>query len=474
LLLLFLSDGKPSDKPWQGFGSPHSYEHKAMRDEQFSSVTGRLAARFGRRLTVGTIAFGPPDEDFSVLRAIASASTLYNSTGIFQKPTLNAHSLRMALSTLSTTLTATKTEMTELGGSAQRVVRDVLREPQSAGNETCVNDSWYTSSGVDNHVAWSARSNDWVSLNSFVSPGAVTVAVRRNIFGEGAERMVRKFREVNASGVFVGLPMVAKESRFLEDMAFKDRREFHRVFCQTQHQAQVLALEFNTRLAAVPGVDSSTPRITFLACSIYILNEGVGYLVEEMIDPARYKKFNSNNGYVDGVSAADVPAAAPNALPGPAATAVALGAIVEESDEEGEEASDDESASMQALPPPAVVSISAADIPQAFSHFSYLFSKRKMMVCDLQGVLDAACSPPVFKLTDPVIHYSSSRGRTNVFGRTDRGRKGMTSFFKTHKCSELCRMLNRTWVRPEPRPRPSATIGDVLAAALARMGIVGD
>ena len=80
--------------------------------------------------------------------------------------------------------------------------------------------------------------------------------------------MVRKFREVDAQGMFVGTPMVAKESRFQDDMALEDRRQFHRVFCETQHQAQVIALEFNKRLAAIPDVDCSTPRITFLDCSI--------------------------------------------------------------------------------------------------------------------------------------------------------------------------------------------------------------
>ena len=94
-----------------------------------------------------------------------------------------------------------------------------------------------------------------------------------------------------------------------------------------------------------------------------------------------------------------------------------------------------------------------------------------MMVCDLQGVLETDCSPPVYKLTDPVIHYSSSRGRTNVFGRTDRGKKGINSFFRTHKCSELCRALNREWIRPEPRRPDTSGIGDVLAAALARTRI---
>ena len=473
LLLLFLSDGAPSDPPLPGCGHPKSAEHRAMRDAQFSGAIGRLASRFGRRLAVGTIGFGPPGEDFSTLRKLATECTRYNSTGIFQSPELTAHSLRLALSTLSSTLTATKTELTELGGSTQRIVRDVRREPQSAGNELCLDDSWFTCIGFFERFAWSADFDNWLPQACLVTPGAMNIALRKSIFGEGAERMVRKFREVDARGVFVGPPMVAKESRFVEDMTLKDRIEFHRVFCQTQHQAQVLALEFNKRLTAIPGVDASTPRIEFLACSIYVVG-GVGYLVEEMIDPARYKKFNSNNGWVDGVPSA-VPAAAPHAAPQPSVAAVALGAIAEESDEEGDDVSEaaeeeeEERASSGARQQPAAapLSFTAADIPQAFSHFSHLFSRRKMTVCDLQGVLDADCSPPLYRLTDPVIHYSSSRGRTNVFGRTDRGRKGVSSFFRTHTCSALCRALNREWVRPEPARRPAATIGDVLAAALA-------
>ena len=474
LLLLFLSDGVPSDKYAMGFGAPSSPEHKTFRKTQFNGAIGRLASRFGRRLTVGTIGFGPPGEDFSVLRSLAAECTRYNSTGIFQKPELTAHSLRLALSTLSTTLTATKTEMTDLGGSSQRIVRDVRREPHSAVNDTHWNSSWWRPlhSGFFYRVAWSSVLKDWEPRERLVTRGATTISLRTDIFGEGAERMVRKFREVDAQGMFVGTPMVAKESRLQDDMALEDRRQFHRVFCETQHQAQVIALEFNKRLAAIPGVDCSTPRITFLDCSIYFVDGGTynfGYLVEEMLNPSAYKKFNSNNGYVDGVSSAAVPADAPIELPEPAAAPVALGAIAEESDEEGYDSSDDE-LSADAPPPLTVVSISAADIPQAFSHFSHLFTKRKMLVCDLQGVLDTECSPPVFKLTDPVIHYTSSQGRTNVFGRTDRGQKGVNSFFKTHKSSELCRMLNCEWLRREPR-RPASNIGDVLAAAMARIGI---
>ena len=68
--------------------------------------------------------------------------------------------------------------------------------------------------------------------------------------------------------------------------------------------------------------------------------------------------------------------------------------------------------------------IHESDIPQVFSHFTHRYTKRKKMVCDLQGVLNKSASPPVFELTDPVIHYASTRGRKNVYGRTDR-KKGM-------------------------------------------------
>jgi hypothetical protein len=92
--------------------------------------------------------------------------------------------------------------------------------------------------------------------------------------------------------------------------------------------------------------------------------------------------------------------------------------------------------------------INVADIPQAFSHFTYRLTKRKNLVCDLQGVLttDDVQHKNMFRLTDPVIHHHSSiKGSKNMYGRTDRGKKGMYDFIKTHKCTDLCRMLKRKW-----------------------------
>ena len=119
----------------------------------------------------------------------------------------------------------------------------------------------------------------------------------------------------------------------------------------------------------------------------------------------------------------------------------ALGALIEDEDEEE---SDEEDAGEQGSDDVICVD----EIPQAFSHFTYRYTKRKVLVCDLQGVLSTAGThPPRFEFTDPVIHFPSRSGRRNVFGRTDRGRKGIKDFFRSHNCGPLCRALNRRWVK---------------------------
>ena len=79
--------------------------------------------------------------------------------------------------------------------------------------------------------------------------------------------------------------------------------------------------------------------------------------------------------------------------------------------------------------------IDVNDVPQAFSHFSYECSKGKQLVCDLQGVWNPDDG---FVLTDPVVHYVSSRGKRHKNGATDKGLEGVKRFFNTHKCNALC------------------------------------
>ena len=108
--------------------------------------------------------------------------------------------------------------------------------------------------------------------------------------------------------------------------------------------------------------------------------------------------------------------------------------MIEEADESA--ASDDELDEV-----PTEYSPKPSDVPQAFSCWTYRYTKRKMLVCDLQGVLQN--DENKYEFTDPVIHYRSRSGRTCVFGITDRGRKGATAFFQTHVCSDLCKLLRK-------------------------------
>ena len=89
------------------------------------------------------------------------------------------------------------------------------------------------------------------------------------------------------------------------------------------------------------------------------------------------------------------------------------------------------------------IKFSVSEVAQAFSHFSYLATGRKRLICDLQGVYDKTTN--TIKFTDPVIHYFNygDQERENVHGRTDRGRKGIAMFFDTHKdcCGHLCRLV---------------------------------
>lgn len=87
-------------------------------------------------------------------------------------------------------------------------------------------------------------------------------------------------------------------------------------------------------------------------------------------------------------------------------------------------------------------------IPPAFSHFSYHHSG--VVVCDLQGVRSSTS----YLLTDPVIH-SDTRLR---FGPTDFGPEGVSLFFSTHVCNDVCSGFRR--------PPPAAKL---LAARLTRV-----
>lgn len=428
LLLLFMSDGRPSDSSCGHGGS----------ESDITAYIASLGSRFGRRLTFAMVGLGNFNvSDFLTLKRMADAAKQFSCHAVFQKPQWTAESLGICISSLASSVTATKLELTCLASSVQREVRHVPREPMRTPDELVYSaQTWHKyplgyrkvhgdGSIQTSRVKWSIDTKSWQYIEP-CSGQAVALAMRKNFFGEGAERLVRKFREVNSHGDFVGPLLVAKESRFLQDLENEDLRKFHRTFCETQTRAQQFADKFNAKLETLPGVDNRTPRISFLECSVYMVNDQragrLGLLVEKMLDVSEYKKWNSNCGFV-----ADRPETAErkNVIEDPTQLQMML------YDEDG---ADDSPSSTQNI-------VKAQDVPQAFSHFTYRFSDRKLLVCDLQGVLNVARTPPEFELTDPVIHHKNSIAGQARYGRTDKGLKGFHDFFKTHECSDLCRML---------------------------------
>ena len=266
---------------------------------------------------MGTIGVGSAPGDFEVLRAMTQRAKEYGSVATFNMPELTSASLGLVMTSLASSLTETRTEMTVLGGSRQRIVRDVRREMTGMKTETRASQAdWYIynnakryNNKVTKRLAWSKSEKKLVDVSLMQVPGANGIAYHKALMpgGEGQERMVHRFREIDAANdfTFLGPEFVAKESRFTDS---EDKKpEFHKVFCETQAIAQTYAVAFNERLDGITGITcanhTALPRVQFLECSVYVLDDAalgvMSVLVENMLD-GNYTKWNSNGGYVNG------------------------------------------------------------------------------------------------------------------------------------------------------------------------------
>ena len=69
--------------------------------------------------------------------------------------------------------------------------------------------------------------------------------------------------------------------------------------------------------------------------------------------------------------------------------------------------------------------------PHAFSHFSYVASRHRYLICDIQGV--ETDQGDIY--TDPQVHSADGKG----FGGGNLGVDGFIRFFQSHKCNEVCK-----------------------------------
>jgi hypothetical protein len=290
LLLIFLSDGRPSD---QGLDTP----------QRICDRMQALAQRFGQQLVVATIGFAGDGADFSLLRSMAFHATSGGAKGLFNLAS-STNLLSSTITTLVTALSATETQITT-GGRAHRTRRAVLKENALQTLDTRNDEKekaleifdakgWAVYGEAAGVKRWVLKEGKWVET-ALRSPKACGVIVREKCFAEGAERIVYELREVQQAtkGAQVkSIPprLVAKEHRHTEDENLKIN--FHKVFCETQQKSQDLAKKFNTsvmRALVRHGASKvQIARIEFLECSVYTMEytNGLecGYLVEKRLE----------------------------------------------------------------------------------------------------------------------------------------------------------------------------------------------
>lgn len=445
LAMVFLSDGRPSDEliSVRKGGLPQETRIKLKISD--------IASQIGSRLSIMAIPLGSGDlmSDFGTLKALVEEAELYGSRGMFQRPSLSTRVLETSMKMLTSTTTATMVNM------GKRVYREFRKEPRHYVGGSILTDEFdFIRQEIFVQDGWAKRriiktswgsGEGWKTAQvgmTFHSPLAVGLAIKKAWFEEGAERLVKEIREVNSSRVFVGPLMVAKDTKYVHGLDGRDKveveKDFHRVFIKSQKKAQKYAQYFNHALDQHPAIDSTTcPRIEFLECAVYMIEpedaQRQGYLVEKMLDLKRfnYQKWNDNRGNSSGTAAFF----SDNNL---------LDGMIEDYEEEG--SSGTSSGSSMDLEDQGEIftdddtSFDVNDVPQAFSCFSSWLSKRRFLICDLQGIFNTDLCPPVFELTDPVIHHRESVDGHRVYGRTDNGMEGIRNFHATHKCSNLCRM----------------------------------
>jgi len=462
LSLFLLTDGAPTDARMMGLTPVAAQKRMCTR-------MAEIASTYKDRLSVSLVGFGSEFADFSVLQSMVDAinDSLGGAKAEFFYCDRYANAIGDAVSSLVASTVASKTALLA-GGKTALTDRRLTSE-----TEVRRHNDWHYHR-ILSHQVFDPKTKNFISsphlpfgaarnasneyLESRRRSPPPYLAINEHYFGKGAERVAYRCQlaDTKSSSNFVLGTMVAKETKSVEFI--KDNIDFHRGFMDTQSLASHLALEFNKRLRALPDFSStSTPRLVFLPCSVLVLEDPAwpggerGVLVEKQLDVSKFewKKWNDNAGAVDGRLVRvplDVERELARLALGPASNPLLI--IEEDSDEEEDEESisGEESEISWNIPN----AVRPTDYLQAFTHFTYLYTNKKVMVCDLQGVFNTDLTPPTFELTDPVIHYSSKH-RNLVFGRTDKGRSGMELFFKTHKCTKVCEHMKLSKKNPQWR-----------------------
>jgi len=468
LSLFFISDGEPTDAAQKGLVPSAALR---MMDDSIS----KIATRFDYQLNVVFVGFGGSSKDFSSLQLMTDAAN--KAVGFpcakFVYCNKIANAIGAAITSLAESTTLTRTSLMAGDRRTQKNTRTDVKQEES-------ND--FIQYRIRDHSIYNPLINDWAPLSGAPLGALRTenlkeahrmfrqkqfppfLAMNKGYIGTGAERVAYRCHLADANGTMKLGSMIAKETLRVDRI--DEHIEFHKTFCETQSLAAHLAVEFNKKLRGLPHFsESGTPKISFLKCSVLVLEDPEwrggerGVLIEKHLDTNRFEwmKWNNNNGAVDGKIChrpmdVDYQLAKMerDALRGLGNMAAIEEGSEEEASSDDEYDNDDGRYRYKAEGEDTTSDLKPSDYLQAFSHFTYLFTNRKVLVCDLQGVYNTDMVPPTFELSDPAVHYRSNKGQKMVFGRTDKGQKGVQNFFNSHKCTGICKFMelskkNKNW-----------------------------
>ena len=408
-MVLFMTDGKPSDPVPRGPGDSNTKllasVCEAARDATASAVAGALAGR--SIFSFHAMGFGPAS-DFSIVAAMAAQFP--NGFGCFHHAALDVKDLRRAVEQFSSSLTESRLSSKQIGTA--RPLREVRVDRSNDCHATMrlYNGSLFECPDDVAGSEWHKRIED------------CDVRISEAAFGAGGERNAFMLEMVGDQAKYV-----AKEDKHVSNS--KDELTFHKQKLVAQKLSKRVAELFNTRLAALPRPRGTLPYsirfpFSFLLRTTTPMQRT--FFVERYIS-GTLVKWNSNSGYVRK------------------SPTKAVASLLECSDEE-----DDDYDERRHLEDSALRGgqFEVEDVPQAFSHWSYVnsttFGDERFLVCDVQGFYDKPRR--IFELIDPVIH---SGERETTYARTDHGPKGIDKFFSTHCCNSLCHALHLPVVLPD-------------------------
>ena len=345
-MLVLLSDGKPSDMK--------KGEPKERRD-----MLTEMARTLKSKLTVFGMGIGALGSEFKELNELVVTAKEHGATDSnFIHAGLSTASMGEGLSSMATSMTTTRTALLTVSNAKPKTEKSytLSKHKLSKDREQRVVTRKVSRWRYDRDQE-KKKGDPWAQ-QKMKDHDAKGFTVEVHPFARGAERLAYRFHEIKKDGNQMkraGRMMVAKESRYIEDEG--DKETFHEQFCRAQLKALKLSEIFNSAVRKAPMLQPTVdeiakpPRLTFLKCRVYEYCDDednvCGLLVEDFL-MGKFTKFNCNNGYVM----------------------------------KKKKYSETRTMDLE------IGEVALTDFVQAFSHWVYHTSDHKMLVCDLQGILN--------------------------------------------------------------------------------------